>query len=57
MTVGSYNHKTEEIKEGGSVTRAADRGHSKETRSMVDLPGGSRSHAGDIAAVREAVGG
>lgn len=57
MIVGSYNHKTEEIKEGGSVTRAADRGHSKETRSMVDLPGGSRSHAGDIAAVREAVGG
>lgn len=57
MIVGNYNHKTEEIKGGGSVIRAADRGHSKETRSMVDLPGGSRSHAGDIGAVREAVKG
>lgn len=57
MIVGSHNHKTEEIKGGGSVTRAADRGHSKETGSMVDLPGRSSGHAGDIAAVRDAVGG
>lgn len=57
MIVGSHNHKTEEIKGEGNVTRAADRGHSKETGSIVDLPGGSSGHAGDIAAVRDAVRG